>query len=507
MINSVKTTYSEFLQMANQTPRVVLCQEIDFDRITPAQAFHQLNQSDHQPTALLEFAPRHEKAYAFVGLQPMAELSATQREVCIRVGDRTEYLTGDPFSHLRTLRQTLRCAGNHPLSQLTGGAVGYLSYDAVRFIESIPDRHNSDANLPDIHLIFYRTGITFDDSNRKAVVSHVVDVDKTDLEMSYHQGMTVIEKIIKQCTKVFVNTNLPRDDAGGVACPANAGDPIARKKEDFETDLTDEQYVNIVNKAKSYIAAGDIFQVVASRTFKKKYSGDPFYVYQALKKISPSPYHFYLQNKTYALAGASPEKIVSVKNKVIESIPLAGTRSRKNDRSDEQTAAELIRDPKEAAEHVMLVDLARSDVGAVSVPGSVTLTEFMRPVTFSHVIHLTSTVQGKLAEHCDAIDAVTATFPAGTLSGAPKIRAMEIIDEIESSRRGLYGGALVALGRDDNLDTCIIIRAAFIENGRVSIRAGGGIVHDSDPYSEAKETRYKAQSVMSAVHLAEGSSL
>ncbi|WP_264769881.1 anthranilate synthase component I family protein [Coxiella burnetii] len=460
--------------------------------LTPTQAFYQL--LDLYPTAiLLEFSPRNEKPYAFIGFNPLAQIIARGDEITVFLKNTVTKMKGDPFHHLRRLRQQINCIDNHPLTKLTGAAIGYLSYDAIRYVESIPDRHTASEKIADIDFKFYRDGITFDLESNNAIVSHVVEV-KDELKHCYEYGL---EKLADITNNLFT--------------PARPKLSTNRKTHyskstslDFKPDSNDTDFKKIVNKAKQYIAAGDIFQVVSSRTFKKPYQGKPFDIYRALKKVSPSPYHFYLQNDSLAIAGASPEKMVSVKNGIIDSVPLAGTRPRGNGKSDQTLAQELINDPKETAEHLMLVDLARNDIGIVSQAGSVEVAELMQPVNFSHVMHLASRVQGSLAKNYDAIDVLKATFPAGTLSGAPKIRAMEIIDELEHSRRGLYGGAIVALDRDDNLDTCIIIRTTIVENGIASIRAGAGIVHDSDPIAEANETRHKAKSVMAAIQLAEG---
>ncbi len=481
------TSFEDFVSLGKQAPYVVLCQELEVE-LTPIQAFQRMENLD--PAAvLLEFSPREQPAYAFLGFHPLAELIADGDSVRIRIDKEVEHYSGHPFQHLRLLQQKLRCADHHPLTQLTGGAVGYIGYDAIRYLEAIPDRHHAKKNLAEIDLKFYQTGITFDSKNHKIVISRIVRVEQSNLLACYENGMAVIQNVIERLLESkSANINIT---------PLNSND-------DFKSDLDDEQFKIIVNKAKRHIMEGDAFQIVTSRTFKKHYNGKPFDIYHALKRMSPSPYHFYLKSGMATIVGASPEKIVSVKNRLIECVPLAGTRRRSPGESDATIAKNLVSNTKEMAEHTMLVDLARNDIGKVSIPGSVTVTELMQPVSYSHVMHISSTIQGQLAENCDAIDALLSTFPAGTLSGAPKIRAMEIIDAIESSRRNLYGGAIVALDRDGNLDTCIIIRSAIVENNSVSIRAGAGIVHDSAPQAEANETRYKAQSVMSAVRLAEG---
>lgn len=484
-----KTTYNQFVTAAAQAVRVLVYQEIYADLLTPAQVFQSLGK-DVAKTALLEFAPRTTKSYAFIGLDPIAEFNATGHNISIQIDGQRQTQTGDPFTALRQLREHLQCGDTHPLLNLTGGAVGYMSYDAIRLIEALPDRHLNEEHIPDISLNFYGSSVTFDYESSKVIIAKIVTVTD-DLAQCYHDAMQaladILQKLQRHATTHHIFKELIHNDDG------------------FEVDLSDEEYANIVNKAKAFIRNGDIFQVVSSRTFKKKYHGDTFTIYHALKNISPSPYHFYIRNDDMAIVGASPEKIVSLHNNVIESTPLAGTRPRgHNGNDDASIATELLHDEKEIAEHMMLVDLARNDIGAVAQAGTVKMTEEPNVVNFSHVMHIASTVQGTLAEKHDALDVLKANFPAGTLSGAPKIRAMEIIDTLENSRRGIYGGAIIALDRADNLDTCIAIRTAMIKNGVAQVRAGSGIVHDSDPFAEAQETRHKARSVMTAIETAAG---
>ncbi len=487
-----KTTYDQFVSAGRRATRVVVYQEIYGDLLTPTQAFQNLRQGASK-AAILEFSPRTAKPYSFIGLDPIAEFSALGHDICIELEGQRETRTDDPFNALRILRDKIDCLDTNSLLALTGGAVGYMSYDAIRLIENIPDRHPNEDNIPDISLTFYGSSITFDPKTSKVIVAKVITIEN-DLKSCFKKGMNAINEMIQQLKN---------------HSPAQSSINAINDDENFEADLSDEAYGEIVKKAKTYITKGDIFQVVPSRTFTKKYNGDTFAIYRALKKISPSPYHFYIQNNDITIVGASPEKIVSLHNHIIESTPLAGTRPRniEIEVDDETVAEELMNDHKEIAEHMMLVDLARNDVGAVSKAGTVKVTEQPHTVNFSHVMHIASTVQGAIAEKFDALDVLKATFPAGTLSGAPKIRAMEIIDELENSRRGVYGGAIVALDREDNLDTCIAIRTAVIKNGVAKIRAGGGVVYDSNPTAEAQETRHKARSIMTAIKTAEGGML
>ncbi len=271
-----------------------------------------------------------------------------------------------------------------------------------------------------------------------------------------------------------------------------------------ESDTSDAEFINLVVKAKEYITLGDAFQIVLSRCFKRNYSVPPFKIYKTLRKVSPAPFMFYFPIYDIIIMGASPERLIRVHNKEVTVNPIAGTRKKTVDRSDQNMTNELLSDKKELAEHMMLVDLARNDVGAVCEPGSVKVCDFLQVKHYSHLSHITSTVTGKLKEKYDALDALKAAFPAGTLSGAPKIRAMEIIDELELSHRGLYGGALCRIDASGNFDSCIAIRMAVLKEGVATIRTGAGIVYDSNPAAEAQETVLKAQSMLNAISAAHG---
>lgn len=462
-----KTSYEQFVSLASQAPYVVLTQEVYGELLTPTQVYQKLSPVFSQ-SLLIEFSTVTPMTY--IGLTPLVSLVVHQND------------PADPFERLRELRREFRCADASSHTPLMGAAMGYLSYDAVRYIEKLPDQHSQDPEIPDIDIKFYQTGITFHEN--KVFISHLVKVEK-ELSANYSHGMSVIAQLIE---KIFT--------------PLIPQQYLSATVDEFRVDLDDAAFANIVNQAKDYIQKGDVFQVVSSRTFSKNYQQNPFNIYLALKKMNPAPYHFYLQNESFVVTGASPEKIVSVRKGQIDTAPLAGTRAIGSQNPD-ILIEELMQDPKEIAEHVMLVDLARNDVGAVAVPGSVKVKDYLKPLCLSQVVHLVSSVEGTIAEPYDAIDVLKSTFPAGTLSGAPKIRAMEIIDELENSRRGIYGGTLIVLDRENNLETCILIRTAVVKKNKVYIRAGAGIVHDSDPYREAQECLHKAMSVMSAVQLAE----
>lgn len=379
---------------------------------------------------LLESSPNQDR-FSFIGIDPMVSVSGK----------------GDYCSAIRKLRQEHPIEAIHPLALYAGGCIGYVTYEGEYFCQ------------------IYRSGLCFDHQLQRVVIFHIGEEKELELV----------------CQKLNLNKEKKRTEARLEIGP-------------ISTDKSDDDFLHMVEKAKTHLKAGDAFQIVLSRTFKTKFKGEePFQIYLALRKASPAPYLFFFDLEQFAIAGASPEKLISVNGHTIESSPIAGTRPKG------ASISELLNDPKETAEHVMLVDLARNDLGAVSMPGSVKVVEFKSVHEFSHVTHIVSRVTGVLDSHFDVLDAFKASFPAGTLSGAPKIRAMELIDKIEQSKRGLYGGAILVIDNKGNLTSCIVIRTAIIQDGEISVRAGAGIVLDSDPIKEATETRIKASTVLEAV--------
>lgn len=468
-----KLTLEQFVELAKEENKIAVFQEVSGDRITPISAFEALG-DEAQDAAILESGSVNgvNGRYSFICLDPIAQAV--------------------DFVELRKQLAQYHCHTEHPLSKLIGGAVGFVSYDAIRLFEDIPDSHPNQDQLPDVLFKFYRTNIAFDHQSRKVVISTLAEVN-ADAKQAYDLAFQKIEQLI---AKIFTANSQPNKTTG--LSPNKDSDGV-------QISMDDEYFKNIVQKAKQYIVAGDIFQVVLSRCFRKKYSGNPFDIYRALRITNPSPYMFYLEHDGTFIIGSSPEKLVSIENGIVESHPIAGTRPRgQNAVEDAQLAKDLLADEKEIAEHTMLVDLARNDIGAVCKPGSVKVKDFKMIRNFSRVMHIASVVEGTLSEDKDALDALQAAFPAGTLSGAPKIRAMEIIDELETSRRGLYGGAICHIDNQGNLDSCIAIRMAVLKDGVATVQAGAGIVYDSDPQTEAEETRHKVKAVLEAIQLAEG---
>ena len=407
--------------------------------------------------------------WSFLGASPSGEISGRD---------------GDPFAALKALPRDENVSGGDDLPPFTGGAVGYAGYDAVRRLERLPATNPDPIGLPDAWFGIFDAVIAFDHvRHRLLFVTHAADGD----EASARARLRALEE------RTLTRSGETR--------------PQALPPLTFEESLPRSSFLAAVERAKEHIRAGDVFQVVLSRRWSAPFDGDPFAVYRALRSISPSPYQYFLRTPHGAIFGASPERLVRVAaapgGAAVETIPLAGTRPRGATREEDLALEkELLADPKERAEHVMLVDLGRNDLGRVAKAGSVRVEDFFHVERYSHVMHIASRVTGDLAPGKDAVDALTATFPAGTLTGAPKIRAMEIIEDLEPVRRGAYGGAVGYLDFAGNLDVAIAIRTAVVANGTMHIQAGAGIVADSDPESEATECENKARALMRAVERA-----
>ncbi len=480
----------EFLALASTAERVAVFREISADRLTPVGIVEALAE-EMRDGAILESGLRQEEAgrYSFIAFDSMAQLRAQQGAVMQRIGDKTTVRNTHPFTALRQLMTQLACAGKQHAIDFVSGAVGFIAYDAVRYFEAIPARHTNDQAIPDMLFNFYRTTLMFDHVQQKLLISRIVETG-ADPQKTYQETQEKITQLIDKITASTQQSAMPVSTQ--IKPPAQV-----------HTDISDTQFMALVEQAKEYIKAGDAFQIVLSRCFKQPYTVHPFEIYRALRQVSPAPYMFYLPVDDSIILGASPERLISVYNQQVTINPIAGTRRRTAQTDNEQLTAELLSDPKEVAEHRMLVDLARNDLGAVCEPGSITIKELLQVKHFSHVSHITSVVTGQLCENKDVFDALAAAFPAGTLSGAPKIRAMQIIDELETSRRNIYGGAICRLDFQGNFDSCIAIRMAMLKDGTATVRTGAGIVYDSDPQAEANETRQKAQSVLAAIAVAQ----
>jgi len=410
--------------------------------------------------------------YSFVGGRPLAVFQSKGRAIEIRDG-RVSRFRGDPFQHLRRYLDSF--SGYPARGPFCGGAVGYIAYDMVRFFEKIPDNNPAAMNVPDAIFIFPSEITIFDYHCR------TVDI----LVYNGSQGRAA-------------------ELAGRIARPKNPGRTGFRDdRSQFKSNLKRTEFCGMVEQAKEHIRAGDIFQVVLSQRFELTTRKEPLSIYKALRVTNPSPYMYFLKLGGLAVSGSSPETLVKLQNGLVTSRPIAGTRLRGKTRlEDRQREAELLADEKERAEHVMLVDLARSDIGRICRYGSVRVTEFMRPDYYSRVMHLTSNVVGRLGKGLGAFDILPATFPAGTVSGAPKIRAMEIIDDLEPEKRGIYAGAIGYFGFSGGMDFCITIRTIVQKDRTCHIQSGAGIVADSRPLREYAETLHKASALKRAIEIA-----
>lgn len=480
-----KPSRSEFKRLARQHDLIPVYREIIADAETPVSAFLKLGGSEN--AFLLESADRGLRVgrYSFLGAGAQRTIKAKGTAVEVEEGDSIEkYESENPLFELRRFMPA-RPAPPGALPGFCGGAVGYLGYDAVRRFERLPGMPEDDLGLPDMAFMIADTALIFDHLKHKAMVISNARVEG-DASEAYDRAISEIDGAVKKLQSTITVSPIP--SAVPVSGKAMSGNV---SRQDFE---------RMVDKAKEYISAGDIFQVVLSQRFSAKLEADPFDVYRILRTINPSPYMAFIKIDGISLAGASPEPLITVSGRRVATRPIAGTRRRgATDAEDEALAAELLADEKERAEHIMLVDLGRNDLGRVCTPSSVDVEEMMVLEKYSHVMHLVSTVAGELLPSLDALDALKAAFPAGTVSGAPKIRAMEIIDELEPQARGPYAGVYGYLGYSGDLDCGITIRTVIMCDGMAHVQAGAGIVADSVPSREYDECVNKARALFAAV--------
>ncbi len=484
-------SFDLFQAKAKQGNLIPVYCEILADLETPVSAFLKIDTGEY--SFLLESVEGGEKwaRYCFLGSNPsiIFRSKGKQIEIWREDGKHECREVSDPLTALKALMSEYRPVIVEGLPRFFGGAVGYLSYDMVRFFEELPSTAIDDMQIPDAFFVITDTLLIFDNIQHKLkVVSNVFLQEGQDLEEAYNEAKDKIEEIIARLRKP-VPESLP--------VPRSALPPELR------SNFKQEEFESIVRQAKEYIKAGDIFQVVLAQRLQLELDVHPFDIYRALRTINPSPYMFYLKFGPIKLVGASPEVLVRLEKPWVEVRPIAGTRHRgKTEEEDQAIAQELLKDPKERAEHIMLVDLGRNDIGRVCVWGSVEVNELLIIEKYSHVMHLVSNVRGLLAEGKDCYDVIRACFPAGTLSGAPKIRAMEIIEELEPTRRGPYGGAVGYFSFSGNMDTCITIRTLTVIGSTAYLGAGAGIVADSVPENEYQETMNKARALLKAMEMA-----
>ncbi|MCX7927489.1 MAG: anthranilate synthase component I [Candidatus Omnitrophica bacterium] len=492
MIYPTFKDFCEFAQYANVIPVV---KEISADLETPVSSFLKLDKDDY--AFLLESVEGQEKIarYSFLGNNP--SIIFQSKGPLIEIINRKEKkkrlfrTQTTPLKELESFMQEFKPAQIKGLPRFYGGCVGFIGYDVVRFFENIPDKNPDELGFYDMVFMLADTVLVFDH------VKHTIKIVANCL-LPPNKPLSVLRK------RQFYKEAIQKIDAVEKAFNKKVAEPLVIGRHPrpikFNSNFDKSSFCDIVNKAKRYIRCGEIIQVVISQRFKTKIRQEPFVIYRRLRSLNPSPYMFFLKLKDLTLVGASPELLVRCENGVVQTRPIAGTRRRGiNEKEDKTLEDQLLQSVKEKAEHLMLVDLGRNDIGRVSIPGTVRVNTFMAVERYSHVMHLVSDISGKLAKKFTAFDALTACFPAGTVTGSPKVRAMEIIDELENVRRGPYAGCVGYVSFSGTLDTCITIRTIIIKDGNAYVQAGAGIVSDSIPEREYKETLNKAHALFEAL--------
>jgi anthranilate synthase component 1 len=508
----IRPDYKEFIRLSRSATLVPVAKSISADLLTPVSAF--LAVADGEPDAfLLESVEGGEKIgrYTFLGVRPFLRLESCGDEVTIQRGKQIERRTGNVFDVIKELLQQHRPAAMEGLPPFTAGAVGYCAYDIVRRLENIGNNATNDLDVPDCILMFFDRVLAFDHLRHQIhiVASAAVPegAPKAAAKAAYDRAVKDIARIEKKLVTGWK--------------PAHWRKPATKSKLAVKARTPKKKFLDSVRRAKDYIAAGDIFQVVLSQRWDFEPGVAPLDLYRSLRAVNPSPYMFFLRfgagrntgekngskRKTRSVSmhiiGSSPEMLVRASGRKLEYRPIAGTHPRGRDEAaDAALEKKMLADEKERAEHVMLVDLGRNDLGRVSDYGSVKVRDLMYVERYSHVMHLVSALEGRLRPELSAMDAFAACFPAGTLSGAPKVRAMQIIEELEPTRRGVYGGSVLYADFAGNLDSCIAIRTVVMKGTKAYLQAGAGIVADSDPQREFEETENKARAVLRAVEMA-----
>jgi len=494
-VKNICPSKKEFLALAKEGNLIPVYREILADLETPVSLFLKIGEKPY--SYLLESVEGGEKMarYSFVGGAPSLIFKSKGRRITIaRAGKEGESFetAHDPLYEIEKILKRFRQVSVKGLPPFSGGAVGYLGYDTVRFIEKIPDKNPDVLKIPDSLFIFTDTLFIFDHLNKKIKVISNVDLDSFgNAEAAYRHAVEKIDLEIKRLKS-----------AQGTDRLSPLSNSAVRLK--VTSNFKKSEFIQAVKKAALYIKRGDIIQTVLSQRFQTKIYSHPFDIYRSLRSINPSPYMFYLNCGGFQLVGSSPEIHVRYENKKVILRPIAGTRRRGKDAAeDRRLEKELLNDPKERAEHLMLVDLGRNDLGRVCDYRSVKVSEFMTLERYSHVMHIVSHVEGRLKKNKTLFDLLRATFPAGTISGAPKVRAMEIIDELENEKRGFYSGIVGYFSYSGNLDSCIAIRTILVKDNVAFVQAGAGIVADSHPEREFQETKNKARALLKAIEFAE----
>ncbi|HUA14525.1 MAG TPA: anthranilate synthase component I [Verrucomicrobiae bacterium] len=485
--------FKQFSRLAREATLVPVVKSVSADLLTPVSAF--LAIAEKEPYAfLLESIERGEQIgrYTFLGARPYMRVKAQKGKVEIERGGHSRVQSEDIFAVVKKLLREHSAASYRGLPPFTAGAVGYFAYDVVRQLENIGEHAKDDLSLPDAELMFFDRLLAFDHLRHQIHIVATADVSQESARSAYDRALHDIAALEKKLARGLSPSVWQKSSRSAGLLKVHAG----TRRPDF---------LRAVERCKEYIAAGDIFQVVPSQRLDFTPGVAPFDLYRALRQVNPSPYLYFLRMPDTHILGSSPEMLVRVTGRKLEYRPIAGTHPRGQSEAEDQRLEQLMRnDEKERAEHVMLVDLGRNDLGRVSEYGSVKVKDLMYVERYSHVMHLVSALEGTLRKDLDALDAFAACFPAGTLSGAPKVRAMQIIEELEPTRRGIYGGSVLYADFAGNLDSCIAIRTLLMRGKKAYLQAGAGIVADSDPATEFQESMNKAQALLRAVEMARG---
>jgi anthranilate synthase component 1 len=492
----IQPDFREFQRLAKQGNLVPVYDVFSADLLTPVSAYLRVAQGARY-SFLLESVEGGEKIarYTFAGAHPEEVFRYANGACVLETRDRVIWEERDPITFLRARIERFRPVRLPGLPPLVAGAIGYFSYDMVRLIERIPKRLRDEIGLYDAMLMFYHGLVAFDHvQHRLWIVRNVFTEGDSSLRAKYNAAV----REIKETRRLL-------DEPVAAERPKEPSKAKPRAPLKVTSNFRRPEYLAAVRKAKQYIRAGDIFQVVLSQRFSAKTKAEPFEVYRELRALNPSPYLFYLQLNDVSVVGSSPEMLVKVQGRDVFYRPIAGTRWRgKDEAEDQRLEREMLASEKERAEHIMLVDLGRNDLGRVCDYGTVKPEKLLTVERYSHVMHLVSSLRGRLREDVDCFDALMACFPAGTVSGAPKVRAMEIIEELERTRRGIYAGGILYLDFAGNLDSCIALRTMVIKNGVAYVQAGGGIVADSTPQGEYEESVNKSKALLTALERAHG---
>ncbi len=499
--------FQEFKEKTKQGNLIPVYREILADLETPLSAFLKLK---GKTGFLLESVEGGEKwaRYSFIGSNPSLTIEGKGKTITIKRGARKEKtrFNNNPLEIISTELKKYKPVIMPGLPRFFGGFVGYIGYDTVRHFEKLPNNHHTGLNLPDLFLMLTDTLLVFDNLSQTIKVISNAYTDNKSPEEAYKESQEKIDRIVKKLKSKAIP---PKNITKTRKARQTTITPLEEKSRHgfltgFTSNFTKDDFKKAVVKAKDYVKAGDVIQVVISQNFQREVDINPINAYRALRVINPSPYMYYINTGKSTLVGSSPEILVRLEGDTIELRPIAGTRKRGNNiEEDARLEQDLKNDPKELAEHIMLVDLGRNDVGRVATIGSVKVTELITVEKYSHVMHLVSNVIGKIGNNSDAFDVLKASFPAGTVTGAPKIRAMEIIEELEPTKRGPYAGCVGYFGFSGNMDMCITIRTIIFKNKKAYIQAGAGIVADSVPEKEYTETINKAKGMFKAIEMAE----